>query len=82
MTSLEVIKEKIEKLYAENNTIHIDSQPARSAIPLKNASVKIKGVYPHIFVVEECEGGNTLRRHAIQYADVFTKHIVISELNL
>lgn len=43
--------------------------------------MKIVGVYPHIFQVEEA-AGSPPRRHSLQYSDVLVGHVVISELNL
>ncbi len=49
MTSLDMIKSKIQKLYKTNLSIHINVATTNPKVNLKNEPVVIKGVYPHIF---------------------------------
>ena len=79
MTSLEIIKEKIKKLYNTNPNVHINVSMSNPRIELKNELVKIKGVYPHIFQIEEGSTGSVkCRTH--QYTEVLTRRIEILEL--
>ena len=79
MTSLDTIKAKIKRLYQTNPNIHITASIATPKTELKNELVKLKGVYPHIFQIEETTTGSA-RCHTIQYTEVLTKHIEILEL--
>ena len=53
MTSLNIIKSKIQRLYKTNPDIHINVAITSPKVNLKNEPVVIKGVYPHIFQIEE-----------------------------
>ncbi len=81
MTSLDNIRAKIKRLYETNPNIHMNVSMVNPRVTLKDEPVVIKGVYPHIFQIEEHSGG-TPKSYIIQYADVLTGHIEISELNL
>ena len=47
---------------------------------LKNAPAVLKGVYPHIFQIEERSSG-VPKCHIIQYTEIITKQIELVELN-
>ncbi len=79
MTSLDIIKSKIQKLYKTNPNIHINVAMTRPKVELKNEPVVIKGVYPHVFQIEEQSSG-FLRRYTLQYTDVLLHQIDILEL--
>lgn len=79
MTTLEIIKSRIQKLYNTNPNIHINVTLTNPRVNLSNQSVIIKGVYPNIFRIEETSGGQP-KCHTLQYTDILTKHIVIEEL--
>ena len=80
MNTLSIIKSKIQELYQSNPNIHIHVSIAKPRIILKNEPVVIKGVYPHIFQIEE-QYGDTVKCHTLQYADILTKNIQILELD-
>jgi len=79
MTSLDIIRDNIKKLYETNPNIHIDVAITSPKVNLKNQPVVIKGVYPHIFQIEETSSGSP-KCHTLQYADVLLHHIDILEL--
>ena len=79
MTQLAIIKDKIKKLYETNPNIHINVFKKRPNIRLINEPAVIKGIYPHIFLIEERSSGFS-RRRSIQYADVLTKCDEIIEM--
>ena len=79
MTSLDIIKSKIQKLYKTTPNIHINVAITSPKVNLKNEPVVIKGVYPHIFQIEEKSSGSH-KTHTLQYTDVLLHHIDIVEL--
>lgn len=79
MTSLDIIKSKIQKLYNTNPNIHIDVAITSPKVNLKNEPVVIKGVYPHIFQIEEKSSGSP-KTHTLQYTEVLLHRIEIVEL--
>ncbi len=79
MTSFEQVRSKIKRLYNANPYIHMNAEFAVPKLPFINATVKIVGVYPNIFQIEENTSG-TVQRHTLQYTEVLIKHIVIKEL--
>lgn len=81
MTSLKSIKNTIKKLYLTNPNIHINVSMTSPKICLQNEPAVIKGVYPHIFQIEEAGSGFPQRR-TLTYTDVFTKQIEIVECPL
>lgn len=81
MTTMEIIKNKIGELYKTNPNIHINVSMIHPKIQLQNEEVVIKGVYSHIFQIEEYSTGSP-KSYTLQYSDVLIKHIEIAELNL
>lgn len=79
MTSLDSIRAEIKRLYETNPDIHMNVSMINPRVTLTNEPVVIKGVYPHIFRIEEHSGGSP-KSYIIQYADVLTGHVEISEL--
>lgn len=79
MASLDEIKKRINCLYHTNAEIHISVSMTRPKVSVDNDTVVIKGVYPHIFQIEECSSGMP-RLRTIRYADILTKNIKINEL--
>lgn len=79
MTSLDIIKIQIQKFYKENRSVHINAVLTASKVTLKDEPVLIKGVYPHIFRIEERSSGKP-KCHTFQYTDVLLHHIEIAEL--
>ena len=79
MSSLDVIRQKINELYQTHTEIHISVSMARPKVSIQNDIAIIKGVYPHIFQVEECSS-DTPKCHTIQYTDILTNNIRINEL--
>ena len=79
MISLDRIKSKIYKLYETNPNVHINVSITSPKVNLKNEPVVIKGVYPHIFQIEERSCGFP-KCYTLSYVDVFTRHVEIIEL--
>lgn len=79
MTSLDIIKIKVKKLYETNPNIHINVTLKKPKINLSNEPVVIKGVYPHIFQIEEKSSGSP-KTHTLQYTYVLSHNIEIVEL--
>ncbi len=80
MNSLEAIREQIKKLYSENPEIHLNVSLKRPRIQLENTTATIKGVYPHIFQIEENTSGKP-KQHTLQYTDILIGNIDILELH-
>lgn len=76
MSSIEAIKAKIQNLYETNPQININVTLSRPKINLKNEPVTIKGVYPHIFRIEENSSGRPII-HTLQYSDILIGYIEI-----
>ena len=79
MNALDAIKARIRDLYQTNPAIHINVSITKPKIQLRNEPVIIKGVYPHIFQIEEQSSGLP-KMHTLQYADVLMHRIDILEL--
>ncbi len=80
MTELNLIKNKITRLYETNPDIHMNISISAPKISLTNAKATIIEVYPNLFRIKESSTGID-RTHIIPYTDILTKHIQISELN-
>ncbi|MGI6772221.1 MAG: hypothetical protein GX264_06055 [Clostridiales bacterium] len=80
MTQLAIIRDKIKKLYNTNPNIHINVLMKRPTICLSNEPAVIKGVYPHLFLIEERSSGFS-RCRTVQYTDVLTKCVEIVEIS-
>lgn len=79
MTMLDIIKRQIKALYSTNPKIHLSVSLKNPRISFDNINATITGVYPNIFQIEEYTSGKP-QQHILQYTDVFTKNIVIAEL--
>ncbi len=79
MTAIEKIKTGICKLYEKGEVIHITITLTHPRINLKEAPAEIKGVYPHVFRVEE-HGVPNPKGYTLQYTDLLTNNVKISEL--
>ena len=80
MNSIDSIKKEIQRLYESNPSIHISVKLTRPRLIIENAPVKIIGVYNNIFQIEENRTGH-LVRHTLQYSEVLTGNVKISELS-
>ena len=79
MTELNLIRNKITRLYATSPDIHMDISISTPKVLLKNAKATIIEVYPNLFRIKETSTGVD-KMHTIPYTDVLTKHIQILEL--
>lgn len=79
LTALDMIKNKVKRLYETNPTIHISVSLSHPRLNLQDDPAVIKAVYPHVFRIEERSGGIP-QCHIIQYADLLTNQIRIREL--
>lgn len=79
MTALDIVKSKIIKLYKTNPNIHINVSMTNPRVNLSNEPVVIKGVYPHIFQIEE-RSSSSPKCHTLQYNDILLHYIEIIEL--
>lgn len=77
MQNLESAKNLVTKLYKENQTVHMDVSLPKMRINLKDDEVKIVGVYPHIFQIEQTKENG--KKYILQYSDILTKSIIIHE---
>ncbi len=73
------LREKLTTLYQTAPEIHIEANLARAHVELRNARVKLVGVYRHIFRVEEEKNGK-IERYAFQYGDIPAEIVKIAEL--
>lgn len=79
MLTLPRIKNAIAKLYQSNPHIHVNISMTHPKLLLKNDPAVIKGIYPYVFRIEEYSTG-VAKCHTLQYVDVLTGKIEISEL--
>jgi len=71
------IKNKLNALYKENKSIHIDVTKRKG---VKNVLCHISGIYEYFICVSSDVNGY-LESFTISYADVLTKQIVIREIS-
>ncbi len=79
MKTIEQIKEGIRHLFETDPNIHVSismSHPKRS---VKDASVMILDVYPHIFRIRET-ACDSPKCYSVQYTEVLTGQVEIREL--
>lgn len=81
METTETLRKKIQFLYEKNVPLHMDVSMTHPKIQIENAEVVIKDVYPYIFRVETTDTASP-QCYTLQYADVMTGHIRITELEL
>ena len=73
------IRQRIRERYQSNPQIRINVSITKPKLQLNYVSVKITGVYAHIFQIEETSSGQA-KRHTLQYTDVLTHNIEILDL--
>lgn len=71
---LQQIRQRILERYHGNPNVRINVSLRQPKLILSNVSVKITGVYKHIFQIEESSSGYT-KRHTLQYTDVLMNNI-------
>ena len=77
MSSLELLKNKVRKLYSTHPEVHVNVSINSPRVRLTNEPALILGVYHHVFTIEmEKEGRQTL-----QYTDLLMGNVEIVELN-
>ena len=81
MTQTDFVKSKIAKLYKTNPNIHIQYAALAPRGAAESIPATIKGVYRHIFQIEESSSGK-VRKHTVQYSEVIMRRIVIEEFDL
>jgi len=76
ITQLKQIRQHLLRLFQSNPHIRINVSLQKPKLSLCNVPVKIVGVYPHIFQIEETssEGG---KRYTLQYTDILLHNIEI-----
>ena len=79
LKSIAEIKEKLLELYKASPIIHVDVLQKRRRV--KNAMVKINGIYDY-FVSVEADINNYIENFSITFVDVLTKNIIIRELEM
>ena len=79
MNSFDLIKKGILTLYKTNPNIHVNVTISNPKVNLKNRPVVIKGVYPHVFQIED-RSGSPNACHTISYIDILTGNVEILEL--
>lgn len=80
MSSIDIIRLKIKKLYEVCPDIHINVSMKNPKITRKNVSATITGVYPHVFQVRD-KSGDGKKSYTLQYSDVLIKQIEIAEFD-
>ena len=80
MNSIDIIRSNIWKLYVTHPNIHLRVVNRKQKIYLNYEPAVIKGVYPHIFQVEENSCGSP-KTYTFQYTDVLSHQIEIVELD-
>ena len=78
MNNIEYIKNKIELFYKKSPDINIIINTSRSK-STDMIPVKIYGIYPNIFCVEETET-QCPKKYSFQYVDVLIGRVIIKEL--
>lgn len=76
MNASDEIKLKITHLYRTNPQIHVSVCMPGQRIQIQNEEAIIVALYPNIFQVTS-HG----KRYTLQYTDVLTKNVVITELS-
>ena len=80
MSLLDDIRARVLYLYKTDPRIHINvTSKSREKTELNNIPAVIKGVYPHMFQIED-RSGKAHKTYMHQYADIVTKEIEIKEL--
>lgn len=79
MTAMERIKARVNELFLEGNEIHVSIILSHPRIHLENAVCVIKGVYPHIFMIEQIDLERPVS-YSLQYTDLLTECVKIKEL--
>ncbi|MBQ8052778.1 MAG: hypothetical protein IJ198_03075 [Lachnospiraceae bacterium] len=81
MNVLDIIRDRIRILYKTNPNIHVNVTLKRPyKTKLNNLAVVIKGVYPHMFQVEDSSEG-VAKLHMHSYTEIVTKEVEILELS-
>ncbi len=79
MSSLDIVKSQITRLYKTNPHVHMDVYLASPKTVLENAEATITDVYSHLFRIKENSNG-TPKFHTLQYSQIYTGQIKIREL--
>lgn len=79
MSTIDSIKNEIKKLYNTNPSIHVNVKMSHPKRTIDTTPAVIKSVYPNFFCIEENSSGYR-RCHSVQYAEVLTGQVNISEL--
>lgn len=80
MTTLDKIKEKVQARFKLDPNVHVNVCLTHPKLQLENDVAVIKGVYPHVFRLEEYSTGKP-QCHTLQYTDILINRIQIIELN-
>ncbi len=79
MTSLDAVKNELSRLFRTDPRVHVNVSLSHPKVCVQNEAVVIKGIYPHIFQIEEYSSGAP-KCHTVQYSDLLTKNVEILEL--
>lgn len=75
MITVNKIKQKIQKLFQADSTIHISMFIKRPKVRIINQKAKIKGIYSNVFQIE-----TRGKSYTFQCADILTKNVEIAEI--
>lgn len=78
IVQLNQIRQHIQQLFQSNPNIRVNVSLKKPKLNLCDVPVKIVGVYPHIFQIEE-ETSDGRKRYTLQYTDVLLHNIEILE---
>lgn len=79
MTAIERIKARVNELFLKGGEIHVSITLYHPRVYLNDAPFVIKGVYNHLFRIEEV-GVSQPRIFTIQYTELLTEAVKIKEL--
>lgn len=80
MQIIDEIRDNIKMLYETNPNVHVSIEtksPRKTS--LNNVPALIKGVYPHMFMIED-KSSDTSKIYTHNYTEIITKDIQIQEL--
>ena len=78
MSAIEIVRMKMKNLYESNPAVHVNVSISNPKTSIFNEPAVIKGVYPHLFRIEDKRG----ETHTLKYTDLLTRNIEIQELNI
>ena len=79
MTAQDTLRAKLENQMKKSPEIHVTVSLSHPRVVLEKEPAVIKGVYAHIFQIEEYSTGAPVCR-TLQYNDILSGHITVEEI--